>query len=228
MAYAGQFHRLVLLGEAYGDVWNTSLSIAHDSGGSVEAVTQGLIDAVATAVGTWYAGASTTNGLRAAASHSLVGLKLNRIGTDGRYVDGVTMEHEYSPAVTGGAGLSTIPQQATVISLLTDVSRGPAHRGRMYLPPVDGYVAVDQTTGQASVAHATRLSLAGVALVDALNDVYNAAFPIFSAMHVAIASNIGTGTFRRVTKVGAGRVPDVMRSRRSATIEDPIISPVPA
>jgi hypothetical protein len=47
-------------------------------------------------------------------------------------------------------------------------------------------------------------------------------------MHVVVASNTGAGTFRRVTRTSAGRVPDVMRSRRSALNEAPEFADVPA
>lgn len=228
LMYPRRFHRLVLLGAAFGDVWNTSLSIAADNDTDLGAVTPELLAAVAATVGTWYAGASTANGLRAGAVHSLTGIKLNRIGVDGRYVDDETMEHTYTTPITGGAALNPIPQAATVLSLLTSAARGPAHRGRMYLPPVDGYTIVQQDSGQALTASATRFANAGMDLVDRINDTYNATFPAFSEGEVVVASSVGAGRFRRVTRVAAGRVPDVMRSRRSALDENPVIVDVPA
>lgn len=228
MVYANSFHRLVLLGTAFGDIWNTSLSIAADNGTDLEAVDTPLLDAVAAAVRAWYIGTSTTNGLRASQRHVLTGIKLNRINPAGRYEDDTTFEHTYTSPAAGGALIAVIPQAATVLSLLTDAERGAANRGRMYLPPCAGFEGNTGSTGQAAIADAQRVAQAGSLLIDAINDVYNSTFPTWSVGEVVVASNTGTGRFRRVTRVGVGRVTDVMRSRRSALVEAPEIVDVPA
>jgi hypothetical protein len=226
--YAAPFHRLVLLGTVYTDIWNTSLTIAPDDS-AVETLepTDALVLAVANAVSAWYADGTGT-GARISQTHKLTGIKLNRIGTDGLYMDDVTHEYTYTSPISGPFSAAPPAQIATVLSLRTAVERGHASKGRMYLPPCEGFTAVDVTTGIATIANAGRVATAGATLVDSLNDVYNAGFPDFSAMEVAVASNIGAGTFRRVTRVSVGRVPDTMRSRRSAISELPEYADVPA
>lgn len=226
--YPANFHRLVILGEVYNDIFNTTLTIAPDAPGvEVLEPTTELVTAVANAVSAWWVNATAT-GARPAAAYRLTGIKLNRIGVDGRYVDPVTHEHTYPAPLAGPFNFFPPAQIATVLSLRTAVERGHASKGRMYLPLCEGFQLVDSTTGQVTTANATRIATAGAALVDAINDVYNGTFPTFSAQEVAVASNIGAGTFRRVTRVSVGRVPDTMRSRRSADAEDPIFAPVPA
>jgi hypothetical protein len=178
-------------------------------------------------ISAWLSNATGT-GIRISSTHRLTGFKLNRLGPDGRYVDAETHEHIFTSPIPGGFGAAPPPQLATVLTLRTAVERGPAARGRMYLPPVDGYINPDATTGLATVLNAQRVATAGAALVDSINDTYNGTWPIFSAMHVVVASNTGAGTFRRVTRTSAGRVPDVMRSRRSALNEAPEFADVPA
>jgi hypothetical protein len=228
MAYPDSFHRLVIMGTVYSDIWNTTLTIAPDET-AVEVVepTEALVTAVANAVAAWYPDGTGT-GLRASQSHKLTGIKLNRIDTAGHYQDGVTHEHLFSSPIAGAFSANPPAQLATVLSLRTAVERGQASKGRMYLPPCEGFTSVDVTTGIATIANAQRVATAGAALIDAINDAYNAAFPDFSAMEVAVGSNAGSGLFRRVTRVSVGRVPDTMRSRRSSLSELPEYVDVPA
>lgn len=227
MVYPNRFHRLVLLGTAFTDIWNTSMSIASDNGTDLEAVTPELLTSIAGVVGTWYAN-TTAPAIQFPAAHKLTGIKLNRIGVDGRYVDDTSFEHTYPTPIPGTASLQPIPQAAVVASMRTAAERGPASRGRMYLPPASGFTAVDGTTGLATASNALRVAQAVAQLVDGINDAYNATFPAFSVGEVVVASNVGLGRFRRVTEIRVGRVVDVMRSRRSALSEDYQSAPVPA
>lgn len=226
--YPDSFHRLVLLGTVYGDIWNTSVVIAPDeSAVGVPEVTESLLTAVANVVSAWYTNATGT-GAHFCAPWALTGIKLNRIGPDGLYQDGVTYEHTYAGPLAGSFNAYPPAQLATVLTLRTAVERGHASKGRMYLPPCEGFQSVDPSTGKATIPNALRVAQAGALLVDGLNDAYNAAFPDFSAMEVAVSSKIGLGLFRRVTRVSVGRVTDTMRSRRSAISELPEYSDVPA
>lgn len=227
MVYPNRFHRLVILGTAFTDVWNTSLSIAADNGTDLEAVTPELLETIAGVVSAWYT-KNTAPNVQFGTTHKLTGIKLNRIGVDGRYVDDTTQEWTYPTPLAGTNVLTPIAQAATVMSLRTAAARGPASRGRMYLPPATGFTAPDATTGLASAAAALRVAQAGAEFIDGINDAYNATFPTFSVGEVVVASNTGLGRFRRVTEIQVGRVPDVMRSRRSALSEDYQSAAVPA
>jgi hypothetical protein len=63
------------------------------------------------------------------------------------------------------------------------------------------------------------------ALFTVINGVYAAAESGDEARGVVgVASNIGSGTFRRVTHVTVGLVTDTVRSRRNKQLEAPIES----
>lgn len=226
--YPDSFHRIVLLGTVYGDIWNTSIVVAPDETAvEVPEPTQSLVDNVAAAIRARYVDATGT-GAHFCAPWILTGIKLNRINPQGLYQDGVTYEHIYSSPAAGSFNAYPPAQLSTVLTLRTDVERGHASKGRMYLPPCEGFQGVDPSTGKATIPNALRVAQAGALLVDSINDVYNGAFPDFSAMEVAVSSKIGAGTFRRVTRVSVGRVTDTMRSRRSAISELPEYADVPA
>lgn len=222
MSYPDQFHRLVVIGKAYTDTVNFSCAIVPTGFGGTSEPSQGLVDSVFNFVQTWWVGAGA-NDIGIAASHVFMGIKLNRIGTDGRYADPVTHEKYHAGSGNPG-GFSAYPpaQLATVLTLRTAVERGHASKGRMYLPPVSGYIGpLDTTTGQASLAASTRVATAGRALILGIHAAYAANG--LAAARVGVTSDIGGGTIRPVTAVSAGRVPDTMRSRRSKLQEAPYL-----
>src|SRR5687768_16578062 len=164
--YAAPFHRLVLLGTVYGDIWNTSLVIAPDET-AVETLepTDDLVLAVANFLATWYDDATGT-GAHFCSGWDLTGIKLNRIGTDGRYMDPVTHEHIYATPQGGSFNAFPPAQISTVLSLRTAVERGHASKGRMYLPAAEGFHSVDPTSGQVTIPNALRIAQAGALLID--------------------------------------------------------------
>lgn len=225
MAYPAQFHRLVLIGNQFGDVFNTTLSIAKDGAGNMDHVSDTLLAAVAAAVADWWDDTGV-NGPEVAVQARLTSIKLNRIGTDGKYVDAATMEHVYGSFISGGGpNVFLPPQLATVATLRTDVERGKASKGRMFLPVCSGFNIVG-SDGRASSAAALRCAQGVASLIDRINTIYNSPPGVATPGHVAIMSNIGSGTTRTVTSVTVGRVTDTMRSRRSSLIEGPETAPV--
>lgn len=77
MAYPEQFHRLVLIGEAYGDTINTSLSIIPTAFGGTTEPSTALVTSVFNAVTAWWTDGTGT-GIRICQSHKIKGIKLNR------------------------------------------------------------------------------------------------------------------------------------------------------
>lgn len=221
MGYPDQFHRLVIIGEAYGDTINTSLSIIPTAFGGTSEPSTALVAAVFNAVTAWWTDGTGT-GPRISVTHKMKGIKLNRIGTDGNYADAVTHEQYHDGTLPGGSYASAPPAQlATVLTLRTAVERGHASKGRMYLPPVEGFTGpLEAATGTATVINATRVATSGRNLILALHTAYAANG--LGAARVGVASDIGGGTFRQVTAVSVGRVPDTMRSRRSKLLEQPV------
>lgn len=216
MPYPGQFHRLVLIGslQAAQDTWNTSLSIVPSALGELgmPAVDDATLDAVATAVRAWFV-AAIPDGPNAINGIHLTSIKLNRIGTDGRYVDPVTKEHVYTTPGQGSSSVTAFPQLTVVATLLTALERGRASKGRMYLPPTQAG-ALAQSDGRLSDSYALAQANSVKTLINTLNGIYTL------IGKVGVASDAGSGRFEHVTGVKCGRVIDTMRSRRSSFDED--------
>jgi len=215
MPYPGQFHKLVIMGTIYEDVFNTTLSIVPSALGELgmPEVDSATLAAVAANVSDWWDNGLAGTGIVPITSCKLTGIKLNRIGTDGHYVDSPTMEHTYPTPILGLNSAVYPAQNATVATLRTAVPRGRGSKGRMYLPPNISMQAID---GTGKIPAATALSTAnGVKwLITALNSTYTL------IGRVGVASNAGAGRFEHVTEVSVGRIIDTVRSRRSALSED--------
>lgn len=205
MAYSDPFLRLVLIGTLYDTedfTFSLSLiSIANPQPAVPSEVPQAIIDACAA----YFAAPSMIS-----QAAELVTLKLNLIGTDGRYVGDETVFYDYPTPIRGSASNNIVPQVAYVVSLTTDAARGRAHAGRYYLPtPGPGVSA-------AGYLDPTNVGIMRGPTITFLNAI-NAAI---SDWDVGIVSDIGTGQARRVTGAKFGRVLDTMRSRRNKFTEE--------
>lgn len=206
MAYPDSFLRFVAIGSLYGnETFSYSISFTRNESGRPAApdeVPQGVIDATV-------AFHQSTIGTGTGAV--LQTIKLNEIGTNGRYVSsGDTVRHDFDPPVAGVGGANMPPQSALAITLRTDAQRGRAARGRFYVPTLARAVSQD---GRITVAQATDAVAVSTTFLNALN----AALPGWSA---AVVSDIGAGTFREVKYLEVGRVLDTIRSRRTSLDED--------
>jgi len=143
---------------------------------------------------------------------SLAWVKFNKVDTAGHYRFPYTNRKDYSPAVAAGGSASNVSpaQVSQVVTLRTAASRGHAHAGRIFLPVpkdmVDGSGRISTTV---QTAHCTWAR----DLLDAINQVDTTAY-------VGIASKVGAGLSRRVTRIEVGRVYDTMRSRRTKLAEE--------
>lgn len=220
MAYAAPFHRLVLIGNLYADTFNTTLSIMPAGGSSLGAVTPELLEDMATFIASWYPrtlGDAGPFGLSLIGAAALTSIKLNRIGTDGRYMDAEAMEHEYPSPIPGG-GAGTPPAQLSIAATLVGPApRARAGKGRMFFPPsnIVGTVGAD---GRLTTTNVTRYANGVHDLLAGINDVYFASAG-FSAV-AGIASEVGAGAFQAVTEIRVGRTVDTIRSRRNRISED--------
>lgn len=223
MPYPAPFHRLVMIGTLYtDDIFNVTLSFTPSGAGTLPAVTQTLADAVLAEVAEWWAqaviGSPNTGGIGITQSAKLTSIKLNRIGTDGRYMDPETVEAITAP-VAGSQGTFPPPQLTIAATIRGALERSRAGKGRMFFPPSVYTPAVGAVDGKLTTTQATAYGQGVVNLLAALNDVYFAA----SIPAVAgIASEAGAGAFQTVEKVTVGRVVDTMRSRRNKLDEDPV------
>lgn len=151
-------------------------------------------------------------------------VKFNRIGVDGHYLESVTYEEVFAPLSGGDAGQAVYhPNQvALVVSLTTDVNRGPAHRGRFYLPlpnciPADdGLITVNDANTINGCMAAFLQFMADTPGIDTASD----------PGVVVMSRKLGSPATRRVTGCHVGRVMDTQRRRRRSLNEAYVSSAV--
>lgn len=205
MTYPLPFLRLVVSGTLFtSESFSFGISLINDfgTGEAPLEVPQGVIDATEA-----YIARPTTKLSNAAV---LTTIKLNEIGTDGRYTSATdTVLAEVNPTVAGALGIQTPPQIALAVTLRTGARRGLAASGRYYLPsPILALAA----TGVLDAADVLGVRDSSVTW---LNEV-NAALP---GWDVGVVSDVGVGAQRAVTGVQVGRVYDTIRSRRTSLRE---------
>lgn len=225
MTFPEPFHRLVIIGKLYDDIFNTTMSIIPLGLDPLPPVDDALLFDVASAVANWWpkvASSAEGGGMSISASAQLTSIKLNRIGTDGLYEDTEAKEYVLSPAIPGGGAAGLIPQLSIVTTFRGGDERGRAGKGRMFWPPVNGYNNALDATGHISESTATNIGLGAVTLIRAINAAY---LDAELAALVGIASSVGTGRFQPVARVTVGRVVDTMRSRRNKDKELPVEIP---
>jgi len=139
-------------------------------------------------------------------------VKLNLVGVDGHYVEDTTFEVVHADVPGGGPGSTPYPNQvALAVTLTTGFSRGPAHKGRFYLP-LPGFVL--GTDGTIAATNAAGLSTATDTFIAALN-----AMNSFSKVAV-MSRKAGAPAHRLVTGNLVGRILDTQRRRRRSLVED--------
>jgi hypothetical protein len=206
MTYAQPFLRLVVAGDLYGvEQFSFSMSLINDFGSAPDApdeVPAGVISAVTD----YFAG------LPISGAAVLRYIKLNLIGTNGRYVsESETVVHDFTVPYPKGSGAgSPAPQLALAVSLGTARARGRAHAGRFYLPTPSVSLGAD---GRIDAALTDGIAVETVEFFANLH----AALP---GWEVGVTSDLGTGAQFPVTHVRVGRVLDTIRSRRTSLDED--------
>ena len=205
MAYSEKFLRLVLGGNLYAvDQWTLSMSLRAQFGSTPtapESVPQGVIDAAAN----WFASPTMI-------SHQarLNFLKLNEIGTDGKYTHSDTVVYDFEGEIPGASSNNFPPQIAYCVSLRTDFARGRAHAGRFYIPMPS---TNPDATGKLSDFEVGKFANPTETFLRAIQTS-------LPGYELAIMSNIGAGTAHTVTHAAYGRVLDTIRSRRNKFTEN--------
>lgn len=151
-------------------------------------------------------------------------VKLNAIGEDGRYLDeGNTSQVEYptatAPTPPGGFDW---PQVATVVSFRTDVTRGLANRGRLYVPTA----VAKSGAGRIAGADANGMLAPMRTLLEGLRDLPQ--LPIGGQLAPCVVSRgrqqspgvYGPGVARYIRRVEIGDVQDTQRRRRDQLPEN--------
>jgi hypothetical protein len=162
-------------------------------------------------------------------------LTCDKIGADGRYINPVShfvMAADFSGGpIVGGDSTHHVPfQTAIALSLDTDVTRGYAHAGRMFLPVPTAPVSTSgliQPTDQAAYLGRVQTAMGLASAAPGLLGVTFRAAIISGYPSVGHGSDTtSTGSVRIVTKLRVGRVLDTIRERRSQLLESYIEGPV--
>ena len=143
----------------------------------------------------------------------MTGHKFNAVGADGKMLSATTTYRRERATPLLGTGSGMVPPQCSVaLTLRTNVNRGLANKGRVYMPPVTatlldagGRLAQASTEFQAIEFAKLLTNLSNWAGVDATNDYGK----------VCVMSKVRLGATRRVNAVDVGDLFDTMRSRRA-------------
>jgi hypothetical protein len=169
---------------------------------------QGMLAGVTTAVQTFHTAPAAW--INSAVKLSFV--KLNYINPAGHYAEDRTFESILADLPGGAqAAVPLHPNQvALAVSLTTGVSRGPAHRGRFYLPMPSIGPDADGLIAAAARDAVKAPTLAFIAALNAVNANYDVA---------VMSRKLGAPAHRLVTGVEIGRVLDTQRRRRRSLHE---------
>lgn len=231
MPYAESFYKMTVIGrQGNGDDFNWTMNFIRTSGLFAPEIDPTLLASLAGVVGTWFPKRLTAVGPGFYSSVTLTSLKVNLIGTDGKYVLDTTNEHVYTTPIAGGFSGNFIPQAAVVASVRTASERGLASKGRFYLPPTEAFAGAALGTDlRMSAANCTSLATNVADLVDKLNDAFAAgASGDEGVMRLGNVSNVRTGAQKVATGIAVGRVVDTIRSRRNKLVEDHQLVAIPA
>lgn len=137
-------------------------------------------------------------------------VKVNGINTAGHYISEATNQALYADLAGGSPQSPHAHQIALAVSLTTGFSRGPAHRGRIYLPAPCITVEADGLFPEADVSAVKTSFLTFRTALNAAHTDWELA--VFSR-------KAGAPGHRAITGVEIGRVPDTQRRRRRSLLE---------
>jgi hypothetical protein len=209
-----------------GEIWSNSVRLAGSEEGANSSVPSHddmlawLNGPAKDAVSAFHASADA----QVHASAKLTFLKLNAVDIHGRYIEPNTMEYIYPTPVAGGTSFMLHPNQCTlVVAWTTGLSRGPAHRGRIYLPLPGMSV---QSDGRISAGNAGQVASAAAIFIKALADQPGLDAGVSDMRAVVMSRRAGTPDTHEITGVDVGRVIDTQRRRRAELAEDYQHAPV--
>jgi len=189
-----------------GEEWSNGLRLRGSNPIFPAADAQSLLPGLVTALSAYHARATTL--VHASAKLSYV--KCNAIGVDGHYSSQITYETVVAD-VAGGSTSQCPPNQVTmVVSWLTAFSRGPGHRGRMYVPLTATNLDTDGSVFAANVTGAKTSANTLLTAINAINPDFKAA--VFSR-------KAGAATSNDITTASVGRILDTQRRRRRSLLE---------
>lgn len=194
-------------GKLYGgETWSNGMRFAGPAA-SASADSAAMLANVGAAIVAFHQRATSHIG----AEVKLSFVKLNAVNTEGHYIDQATNQATYADLAGGGGAGGAPTQIALAIGLTTGFSRGPAHKGRIYVPQP----ALSLTAGGVyAVADAAAIKASFETMRVALNAV-NANWKL-----AVFSRKAGSPAHRLITGCQVGVVPDTQRRRRRSLIEN--------
>lgn len=206
MAYANGYIRVSISGSAYSDneIWNTGFNIITSPSVNID---MDLLEHVASLVRIeWDSFFSKSGqGVGFYGTHYTDVVKASHIGLDGKVVNNHVWEDFYEPKLRGPAsGPFPAPQLALVTTLRSDVRKGPAALGRMYLPAPMSSVDIN---GQLSSSNVDTMSQRFGKFLRAVNAGMS------EGIAIGLTSPVGEGVQSAVTRFRIDNRMDTQRRR---------------
>lgn len=216
MAYQFKVTRVTMFGTMFGgsEEWSTGFFVGSMTGDSAVPVQAGA-DAVRDAWGTLFG----TPNMGIASAFQATGVKLARLGTDGKTELDNVVNSYFSTAVSGAGGGSPFPPQVSLVAtLVAESGKGLGGKGRMYLPGVKHGI---DGGGRMGTTEAGYVSLALKTFLDTVNSSFDVGGTVInaSAGRSATSPNPVLPLNRTVTSVKVGTVYDTQRRRRNGLAE---------
>lgn len=203
------------------DVWANNVRMMNDETLSTDGLDDGQMETLLDDFVADIKGFVTNPQTYISSSVECQWVKFNRIDENGHYSDPTKTHVRFLSGTTGnfarfrgaaGAGVPTF--QSVCITTTTARQRGPASKGRLFLPQcapdisIDGYISDGAATAIATRAAAFFTALGDEAGIDS------------TAIAPAVVSNVGDpGPMERITGIRVGNVPDVIKRRKNAITE---------
>lgn len=223
MAYATDFIRVSISGTCYQDqeIWNTGFNVITSPNTPIDT---GLLRSIVVNTAESWENffAASGKGVGISSSYYTDVVKASHIGVDGKVVGNEVHEQFFEPSIRGGqSNFRPAPQLALVVTLRSDVRKGPAALGRMYLPSP---FATVEANGE--VRDSDRLTMQE--RFSRFLDGVNLGLP--TDMGVGLASPAGEGVQSRVTRFRIDSRIDTQRRRANhipttgdfIDVEDPL------
>lgn len=217
--YQYKFARVTITGDCYGGAehWQTGFQLGNNAG-DVESVDPLAAGAVAAAWEVFF-----ENSIHhIPTTYRTTEVKVSLINTNGTTDMGQISYHTLSPVITGGSPDNPLPPQvALAVTMTSQLQRGLASKGRMYLP---GYAhTVDGATGKIPPARAQEVANGMKLFFDTVNDsvLVPGTVVLASKGHKTTALDTNNqpvyvdGITTTVTGCRVGNVFDTQRRRRN-------------
>ena len=221
MALAHRIHKVTFSGESFGgaEEWSTSLNIGFESADAGD-VQQSAVDAIAAMWETFF----TNPQSKFNNSWSTTQVKVARFNTNGKTDLAQVRYFGYGTPLLGGFVGNPFPAQISLAATLESaISRGPASKGRMYLPGI-----VASIGGNGKIVSGDVIGIADnfEQFISELNNSTDVPGTVILASPGRgtpfpgdFSDNYLPPTNARVTRVRVGDVMDTQRRRRNSLVE---------